>query len=59
MSLCHFVPTHNHSCGKAFEYRAKRCLVPKAGLEPALSCENRILNPTCLPISPLRQRGLG
>ncbi len=29
--------------------------VPKAGLEPALSCPNWILNPARLPIPPLRQ----
>ena len=31
-------------------------MVPEAGLEPARVLPHRILNPTCLPISPLRQR---
>ena len=30
-------------------------MVPEAGLEPALCCQNWILNPARLPISPLRQ----
>ena len=29
-------------------------LVPKAGLEPALCCQNRILSPARLPVPPLR-----
>ena len=29
-------------------------VVPGAGLEPALCCQNRILNPARLPISPPR-----
>ena len=29
-------------------------MVPEAGLEPALCCQNGILNPACLPIPPLR-----
>ena len=29
-------------------------MVPKVGIEPTLPCENRILNPTRLPIPPLR-----
>ena len=29
--------------------------MPEAGLEPALCCQNWILNPARLPISPLRQ----
>ncbi len=32
----------------------QRFIVPKAGLEPARSCEHWILNPACLPIPPLR-----
>ena len=31
-------------------------LVPEARLELALCFQNRILNPACLPIPPLRQR---
>lgn len=31
-------------------------MVAVAGLEPALSCPNWILNPACLPISPHRHR---
>ena len=30
-------------------------MVPGAGLEPALCCQNRILNPARLPISPPRR----
>ena len=29
-------------------------IVPKAGIEPALCCQNWILNPARLPIPPLR-----
>ena len=32
-------------------------LVPEAGLEPARFLRRGILNPLCLPISPLRRRG--
>ena len=31
-------------------------IVPKGGLEPPRSYEQRILSPLCLPIPPLRQR---
>ena len=30
-------------------------MVPEVGLEPTLCCQNGILNPARLPISPLRQ----
>ena len=30
-------------------------MVPEVGLEPTLCCQNWILNPARLPISPLRQ----
>src|SRR5438128_5278717 len=34
--------------------RRRGASVPKVGLEPTLSCENRILSPARLPIPPLR-----
>ncbi len=46
-----------------FGRRAQACsgmkLVPEAGLEPARFLRRGILNPLCLPISPLRQKGVG
>ncbi len=33
-------------------------MVPKVGLEPTLCCQNGILNPACLPIPPLRLKGV-
>ncbi len=35
--------------------KIKRLMVPEAGLEPARPQRQRILNPSCLPIPPLRQ----
>ena len=32
----------------------RKIMVPKVGLEPTLCCQNRILSPARLPISPLR-----
>ncbi len=38
---------------KKARYCGPFCLVPEAGLEPARVLPQRILNPSCLPISPL------